>query len=89
MADSTPFVLTATVIGEAKSGNSRPVTRAFSITSLKQFARSAKNATIAIAVFDDNGKMIGFDVTGGMPSPAMRKLMDEEFGDDPQGVATG
>lgn len=87
MADQLErFILTGVVIGETTSRN-RPATKGWAISSLKSAFKLNRGGCMAIAVFDENGKLSGVDVVGS-PSEAMRQMMDEEFREDQQGTVT-
>lgn len=78
--DLEQFAMTATVLGETRPSN-KARTKSYAVSSAKGCFRSVKNASIAILLWDEDGKLIGVDITGD-PSPSLRRAIDAEINDE-------
>jgi hypothetical protein len=72
-----PQVITARILIEPHAESSER-TKGYVITALKSSLRNIRDGAVAIALYNEEGEMIGMDVTG-VPSEALQVHIEELF----------
>lgn len=71
--------VTAEVLLESTSGSKEGLRR-HALNALKASCRNARDAVVAVVLYDDEGKVLGLDVTG-TPSEEMQREIDALLGE--------